>query len=67
MHILLVELYKKFKIFNGADDGQNLAEYALLLALVGLASIAGTHSIASAAADVLAKLNSLLLIEPTAI
>jgi pilus assembly protein Flp/PilA len=48
MNSMLFNLFAKFRGLAAGDEGQDLVEYTLLIALVALAAIAGVGSIATA-------------------
>jgi len=48
MKDMLLCLYVKFQGLLGEEDGQDLVEYALIVALIALACVAGMSSLASA-------------------
>lgn len=47
MHYALWILKQKIEQWTGMEDGQDLVEYALLVALVSLAATAGMRTLAS--------------------
>jgi Flp pilus assembly pilin Flp len=46
MNNLYLNLYIKFQILMDREDGQDMVEYALAVALVSLAGVAGTQHLA---------------------
>ena len=46
MKDVFLNLYIKFQILMDREDGQDMVEYALLVALIALASVAGTRALA---------------------
>ncbi len=48
MNNLLLNLYIKFQILMDREDGQDMVEYALAVALIAFAAVAGTRTLASA-------------------
>jgi len=48
MRVMLLSLYCKIQALLVQDDGQDLVEYALIVALIALACCAGMNSLASA-------------------
>ena len=47
MNTLLLKLYVKFQDLKNREEGQDLVEYALVIALVALAATAGMHTLAT--------------------
>ena len=47
MNTLLLKLYVKFQDLMNREDGQDLVEYALVIALVALAATAGMKTLAT--------------------
>ena len=47
MNNMLLKLYVKFQDLKANEEGQDLVEYTLLIALVSLAAIAGIGAIAT--------------------
>jgi pilus assembly protein Flp/PilA len=47
MNNLFLKLYVKFQILMDSEDGQDMVEYALAVALVALAATASTRALAS--------------------
>jgi pilus assembly protein Flp/PilA len=48
MNTLLLTLYTRLQTLKSHDEGQDLVEYTLLIALVALAAIAGIGQVAGA-------------------
>jgi pilus assembly protein Flp/PilA len=48
MHPLLVKMMLKFQGLVNREDGQDLVEYALLVALIALVAVTGIKQVASA-------------------
>ena len=48
MHDKMLKLYIKMKNLLTEEEGQDLVEYALVVALIALAATAGMHSLATA-------------------
>ena len=48
MNNLLLNLYVKFQALKSNEEGQDLVEYTLLIALVALAAIVGIGKVATA-------------------
>jgi len=53
-------LLTKFQNFVTREEGQDLVEYALLVALIALASITGVQAVASAVTTVFSNISSSL-------
>lgn len=47
MKDIMLKLYVKAQNFLSADEGQDLVEYALVIALIALAATAGMRTLAS--------------------
>jgi pilus assembly protein Flp/PilA len=47
MNTLLMKLYTKFQDLANREEGQDLVEYALVVALIAFGAIAGMHALAS--------------------
>jgi pilus assembly protein Flp/PilA len=47
MNNLLLNLYVRFQILIDREDGQDMVEYALAVALIALAAVASTKSLAT--------------------
>jgi pilus assembly protein Flp/PilA len=45
---LFLKLYVRFQLLLNREDGQDLVEYALLIALIALAAVSGTRGVATA-------------------
>jgi pilus assembly protein Flp/PilA len=43
---LLVKLHVKLQVLNSHEEGQDLVEYALAVALVAFGAVAGMHALA---------------------
>jgi pilus assembly protein Flp/PilA len=48
MNSLFLSLYIKFQILMDREDGQDMVEYALAVALIAFAAVAGIRTLASA-------------------
>ena len=48
MNNLYLSLLVRMQIFLNREDGQDLVEYALLVALIALAAVSGVRNVASA-------------------
>ncbi|MGH9598712.1 MAG: Flp family type IVb pilin [Bryobacteraceae bacterium] len=46
--MILKSLYFKFQVLMSREEGQDLVEYALVVALIALAATAGMNSLATA-------------------
>jgi pilus assembly protein Flp/PilA len=44
---LVLALYARFQPLIGSEDGQDLIEYALVVALIALGAVAGLSTVAS--------------------
>lgn len=53
-------LYVKFKGLIRGEEGQDLVEYALLVALIALAAISGVRHVATAVTTVFSNVSSSL-------
>jgi len=60
MHNAILSLYMKLRILTNSEEGQDLVEYALLVALVALACITGVNRVASAVSAVFTDISSSL-------
>jgi pilus assembly protein Flp/PilA len=60
MNTLLTNLYVKVQDLKNGEEGQDLVEYALLVALIALTCVAGVQSIASAINTVFSNISSTL-------
>ncbi|MGA3010477.1 MAG: Flp family type IVb pilin [Terracidiphilus sp.] len=47
MNDMLLKLYVTFQDLKNREDGQDLAEYALVVALIALGAVAGMSALAS--------------------
>ncbi len=56
----LMNLYVKFQSLKNGEQGQDLVEYALLVALIALVCIAGVNNVASAVNNVFTTISSSL-------
>ena len=48
MNTMLLKMYVKFQALMSAEEGQDLVEYAMLIALIALVLIASVGKVASA-------------------
>jgi pilus assembly protein Flp/PilA len=60
MRDTLLKMYVKFQGMKHGEEGQDLVEYALLVALIALACIAGVNGIATSINSVFGKISSSL-------
>jgi pilus assembly protein Flp/PilA len=60
MNTLLQKLHVIFLGLISGQEGQDLVEYALLVALVALAAIGGVHKVAGAITSVFTNISSSL-------
>ena len=60
MKNLFLNLYMKLQGLKNGEEGQDLVEYALLVALVALACITGVQSIATAVNSVFSTISGSL-------
>jgi pilus assembly protein Flp/PilA len=56
----LMNLYVKFQGLKNGEQGQDLVEYALLVALIALVCVAGVSNVASAVNGVFSNISSSL-------
>jgi pilus assembly protein Flp/PilA len=57
---LFLTLYVRLQLLLNREDGQDLVEYALLVALIALAAISGTREVASAVNNTFSKVSTTL-------
>ncbi len=60
MNNLFLKLYVSFQILMDREDGQDMVEYALILALVALGAVAGTKGLAQGINSAFVNLSSKL-------
>jgi pilus assembly protein Flp/PilA len=60
MHDSLLKMYVKFQGLKNGEEGQDLVEYALLVALIALVCITGVNNVATAVNDVFNTISSSL-------
>ncbi len=60
MNNTLLKLYAKFHGLKYGEEGQDLVEYALLVALIALVCIAGVSNVATAVNTVFGNISSSL-------
>lgn len=63
MNNLLLNLYIKFQIFMDRQDGQDMVEYALVVALIALAAVAGVKGLATGLTTAYTNLGSKLTVK----
>jgi pilus assembly protein Flp/PilA len=56
----LLNLYVKFQGLKNGEEGQDLVEYALLVALIALVCITGVNNVATAINKVFSSISSSL-------
>ena len=59
MRVTLLKMYLKFQSLKN-DEGQDLVEYALLVALVALVCVTGVNNVATAVNSVFTNISSSL-------
>lgn len=60
MSNVLMNLYVKFQSLKDREEGQDLVEYALLVALIALVCVAGVNNVATAVNNVFTNISSSL-------
>ena len=60
MRNILLSLYVKFQSLKNGEEGQDLVEYALLVALIALVCISGVSKVAGAINTVFSNISSSL-------
>ena len=60
MNDTLLKLYTKFQGLKNGEEGQDLVEYALLVALIALVCVTGVSNVASAINSVFSNISSSL-------
>jgi len=56
----LLSMYAKLQSFQGSEEGQDLVEYALLVALIALVCVTAVSNVASAINTVFSNISSSL-------
>lgn len=56
----LLNLYVKFQSLKNGEEGQDLVEYALLVALIALVCVSGVSNVATAVNTVFSNISSSL-------
>jgi len=62
MNNMLLKLYVKFQDLKNNEDGQDLVEYALVVALVAFGATAGMGTLASGLSGMFTKINAALTV-----
>jgi pilus assembly protein Flp/PilA len=57
---LFLNFYIRLQLLLNQEDGQDLVEYALLVALIALAAVSGTKAVASAINGTFSKISTTL-------
>jgi pilus assembly protein Flp/PilA len=60
MKTILLKLHVTFENLRKSEDGQDLVEYALLVALIALSAISGVSHIATAVTKVFSNISTSL-------
>ncbi|MGA2752411.1 MAG: Flp family type IVb pilin [Terracidiphilus sp.] len=60
MNSLLLNLYAKFQSLKNGEEGQDLVEYSLLVALIALTCISGISKVAGGVNAVFSNISSSL-------
>ena len=60
MNKLFLSLYVRYQILLNSEDGQDLVEYALLVAIIALAAVTGVKEVASAVNTSFSKVSTTL-------
>ena len=60
MQDTMLKLYIKMKNLLSQDEGQDLVEYALVVALISVAAVAGLNGVAGAVNSVFGSINTTL-------
>ena len=60
MNELLIKLYLKFQALASHEEGQDLVEYALVIALVALGAVTGMGKLATGVSNAYSNLSSSL-------
>ncbi|MGD1106647.1 MAG: Flp family type IVb pilin [Terracidiphilus sp.] len=60
MRNILVDMYVRFQGLKNGEEGQDLVEYALLVALIALVCITGVNNVATAVNTVFSSISSSL-------
>ena len=60
MNSITLNLFSKFQALRSSEEGQDLVEYALLVSLIALGTIAGVTSVATAVTAVFTNISTSL-------
>lgn len=60
MRDTLLKLFVKFQSLKNGEEGQDLVEYALLVALIALVCVSGVNNVATAVNSVFTNISSSL-------
>ena len=60
MNSLLLNMYAKLQLLKSGEGGQDLVEYALLVALIALVCVSGISNVASAINNVFSNISASL-------
>lgn len=60
MNDMLLKMYVKFQDLTSREEGQDLVEYALVVALIAFAAVAGMKQLANGINNEFASISSLL-------
>lgn len=60
MNNLLLRLYVLFQDLKNREDGQDLVEYALTVAMIGFSAISGMQTLAQGLSDALTNISTTL-------
>ncbi len=60
MNSTILNLYAKFQGLKHGEEGQDLVEYALLVALIALVCVSGVNNVATAINGVFSSISSSL-------
>ena len=60
MRNTLLNLYVKFQSLKNGEEGQDLVEYALLVALIALVCVTGVSNVATAVNNVFSNISASL-------
>jgi pilus assembly protein Flp/PilA len=60
MHSIILNLHAKFQSLKNGEEGQDLVEYALLVALIALVSVSAVSNVAGAITTVFSNISASL-------
>ena len=60
MNNLLLKLFVRLQLLINQQDGQDIVEYSMLVALIALAAVSGTREVASAVNTTFGKISTSL-------